>query len=267
MKLVLMAVAMIALGIAQAHAGNSVFDPPLDTRTQVFPETKSDAKTTLTCRDYPHFTVKEIDEGDIGASQLSMIPVAGGRRPPCQRDNLPTEKVVKQDDWFGYFKGVKGDFVFFDAADISRAGLEFAVFTADAEKLFEDSAQGDLKSATVKGGTLAVSYTRGFAGECSVPRDGAKCWEQIAAAAGIDKAAEPDCAATYAKFDHLAAKGYCEQTHDKSPDCVAAHLKEMDAQHWDANPSVVSFRVQTVLGAGKPMIKVLSGALSCWPED
>jgi hypothetical protein len=267
MKRMLAAIAMVTLGIVPAQAADPVFDPPVDTKTQVFPETKDTGKTTLTCNYYPHFMVKQIDEGEVGAFQLSMIPVAGDVKPPCQRDNLPTEKIVKPDDWSGYFKGVKGDFVFFDAEDGVNGGLGFAVLTADAGKLFEDSAEGNLESVTLDGGRLTLRYTRCFAGECSEPREGAKCWEQIAAAAGIDRAAKPDCAAGYAKIKNDNAKSFCDQDGDKSPSCIAAHLKEFDGQHWDEAPSSVTYRVETILGAGKPAVKALSGALSCRPAD
>lgn len=267
MRHTLAAMALILLGIARAHAAESVFDPPLDTKTQVFPEVNDTPKTTLTCRYYAHFMVKQVDDGDVGAAQLSIVPVAGAAQPPCQRDNQPAEKVVKADDWTGYFKGVKGGFVFFDAEDGSNGGLGFAVFTPDAGKLFEDSAQGDLESVTLTGGKLTIRYTRSFAGECSEPQDGAKCWDRIAAAAGVDKAAKPDCAASYAKLEQANAQSYCDQEGDKSAACVANHLKEFEAQHWNEAPSVVTYRVETVLGAGKPATKVLSSALSCGPAD
>ena len=267
MKHTLVAIAVILLGSVRAQAADSVFDPPLNIKTQLFPETKDAGKTTLTCGYYPHFMVKQIDEGEVGAFQLSIVPVTGGVNPPCQRDNLPTEKVVKPDDWSGYFKGVKGDFVFFDAEDGVNGGLGFAVFTTGAGKLFEDSAMGNLESATLDGGTLILRYTRVFAGECSDPLEGAKCWERIAAAAGIDKSAKPDCAAGYAKIKNDNAKSYCDQDNDKSPECIATHLKEFDVQHWDEAPSMVTYRVETMLGAGKPAVKTLSVALSCGPAD
>jgi hypothetical protein len=267
MKSILAAMVVILLGAVPARAADAVFDPPSDTKTQTFPETEDVGKTTLTCNYYPRFMVKQIDEGEVGAFQLSIIPAAGGTNPPCQRDNLPAEKVVKPDDWSGYFKGVKGDFVFFDADDGVNGGLGFAVFAADGRKLFEDSANGALESATLNGGTLTLRYTRGFTGDCSEPHEGAKCWERIAAAAGIDKAAKPDCAAGYAKIKNDNAKSFCDQDGDKSPSCIASHLKEFDDQHWDEAPSMVTFRVETVLGAGKPVVKALSTALSCRPSD
>ena len=267
MKSSLATIALISLGLAQAQAADVVFDPPLDAKTQTFPETKDAGKTTLTCNYYPHFMVKQIDEGEVGASQLSIVPVAGDAVPPCQRDNLAVEKVVKPDDWSGYFKGVKGGFMFFDAEDGVNGGLGFAVFTADAGKLFEDSASGALESATLDGGALTLRYTRSFAGDCSEPREGSKCWERIAAAAGIDKAAKPDCAAGYAKIKNDNARSFCDQEGDKSLECIAAHLKEFDDQHWDEAPSLVTYRVETVLGAGKPAVKPLSPALICRPSD
>jgi hypothetical protein len=267
MKFRLSAIAAILLAIAQAHAGESVFDPPLDTKTQVFAVAEGSTQTNLICRYYPHFMVKQIDSGDIGADQLSIIPVSSGAEPPCQRDNLPAEKVVNPDDWTGYFKGVKGEFVFFDAGDGGNGGLGFAVFTPGAAKLFEDSSPSDLESATLEGGKLTLRYTRNFASACSEPQEGARCWEQIAAAAGIDKAAKPDCAAGYENLKRANAQSYCLQEGDKGPSCIANHLKEFDNEHWDEASSVVTYRVETVLGVGKPATKALSAALSCGPAD
>src|SRR5262245_18520013 len=101
----LAALFLILLSAAPALAAESVFDKPSDTKSETFPETKDAGKAVLTCNYYPHFMVKQIDEGDVGASQLSIIPAAGGVKPPCQRDNLPAEKIVQPDDWGGYFKG------------------------------------------------------------------------------------------------------------------------------------------------------------------
>jgi hypothetical protein len=44
-------------------------------------------------------------------------------------------------------------------------------------------------------------------------------------------------------------------------------LKDFDDQHWDEAPSLVTYRAETVLGAGKPVVKALSAALSCGPVD
>src|SRR5215475_6562737 len=147
---------------AAAAAAPSVFDPPLETKKILLPPSATAAKTKLTCRYYARFMVKEIDEGEVGAAQLSIVPIAaGGAKPACQRANVPTEKVVDPSAWGGYFKGVKGDYVFLDAADGINGALGFAVVhAADAHKILDDVALGGFDSLTLAGLTVTMRYTR-----------------------------------------------------------------------------------------------------------
>jgi len=256
-----------ALLAPAALAAGPMFDAPLDTAKHVLPETKADAETTLSCLYYPHFMVKQVDEGEVGATQLSMIPVGDTAKPACRRENVAAEKIVNPRDWSGYFKGVKGGYVFFDADDGVDGGLGFAVFSADATKLFDDSAVGDIESATTDAAGLTLRYKRSFSGDCSVPHEGAKCWARIAAATGLDPAAQPDCAAGYRQAKAEMAKGRCEADGKPGPACLAAALKELDAQHWDDAPSVVVYPVETVLAQAHKSTKALGPPLSCHPSD
>lgn len=250
-------------------AATSVFDPPLGTQKLTLPAAfKGSPKTKLTCRTYAHFMVKQIDEGEVGAAQLSMIPIdAAHPKPACQRKNVASEKVVDAKDWGGYFKGVKGDYVFFDAEDGVNGGLGFAIFGIDAKKLFEDSALGDLEAATLDGKTLTLRYKRSFSGDCSVPHDGAGCWTKIAAAIGQGAAPQPDCAGGYLKAKNELAKDRCEAQKKSGPGCLAAALKEIEAQKWDEAPSVIIYAAETVLGSGQPTTRSVGAPLSCHPSD
>src|SRR5262245_23238345 len=100
-----------------AKPADSAFDPPLKTQKLTLPANEVGYKPKLTCRYYARFMVKEVDEGEVGAAQLSIVPIAAASKPACQRKNVAGEKVVNPKDWSGYFKGVKGDYVFFDADD------------------------------------------------------------------------------------------------------------------------------------------------------
>ena len=78
--------AALAPSAASAAATPSLFDPPLETKTILLPPSATAAKTKLTCRYYQRFMVKEIDEGEVGAAQLSIVPVAAeSAKPACQR--------------------------------------------------------------------------------------------------------------------------------------------------------------------------------------
>lgn len=252
--------------LAPFAAAESVFDAPLDKKEQVFPETKDAGKTTLTCLYYPTFMVKQIDEGEIGAFQLSTIP--GDRATaPCQRDNLPREHVIDPKDWSGYFKGVKGHYVFFDADDGVNDAMGFAVFDANAKKLFEDSAKGDIHSASSDGSTLTLRYLRSVAGECSVPKEGDACWKKIAAATGLDPAAKPDCVGGYLAAKKEMAKGRCEADRKPLATCMPGALAELDRQKWNEAPTVVLYEAETVLSGGHGTTKPLGPATACHPSD
>jgi hypothetical protein len=258
------------LAAPAAWAASSLFDPPLSTQKVVLPASKSTPnKTTVTCRYYPHFMVKEVDEGEIGAAQLSVVPIdATTPKPACQRKNVASEKVVNSDDWSGYFSGVKGDYVFFDAEDGVNGGLGFAVVGSnDAKKLFEDTAFGKLHSLALDGPTLTLRYARNFAGDCSVLHEGAGCWSKIAAAASLPSAPQPDCVAGYTKAKNELAKGRCEAQKKSGPACLAAALKEIEAQKWDEAPSVIVYEAETVLKPGSSSTRPLGGTLSCHPSD
>ena len=242
------------------------FDRPLDTKIVKLAETKDRSKTTITCSYYAHFMVKQIDEGEVGAAQLSIVPGDAAQKPVCQLADLAAEKVVKADEWSGYFKGVKGEFVFFDAADGVNDAMGFAVFDAGAKKLLEDSALGDLR-AVVDGATLTLEYQRSVTGECSVVHDGAACWAKIAATAGVAPTPAPDCAAGYLKFKTDIAKGRCDGTKTAKSACVSKALEELDAQHWNESPSVIVYAARTIIAGGKPTTTSLGPAKSCRPAE
>jgi hypothetical protein len=249
-------------------AAPSLFDAPIKTIKLTLPKNEVGAKPKLTCSIYAHFTVKQVDDGEVGAAQLSIVPLAAGAKPVCQRKNVPGEKVVNPGDWSGYTKGVKGDYVFFDADDGVNGGLGFAIVAAaTGKKLFEDSVMGNLKSVTLAGGVLTMRYARSFAGDCSVPHEGASCWSKIAAAAGQTTAKQPDCAAGYLKAKNEMAKGRCEADRKSGPACMASALKELDRQKWDEAPSVIVYDAETVLRPDGATTRPVGAPSACHPSD
>jgi hypothetical protein len=271
MKAVLAAfcIALLTAPAAEAaRATSSVFDPPLQTQKRTLPAVKDTPKSILTCRYYPHFMVKEVDDGEVGAAQISILPIAGGPKPACQRQNVPAEKVVSANDWTGYVKGVKGDYVFLDADDGVNGGLGFAVVSAgNAKKRFEDSAVGNLKSVALGANVLTLRYARSYSGDCSVPHDGTGCWSKIAAATGETAAKQPDCAAGYLKAKNEMAKGRCEAQRKSGPACMASALKELDRQRWNEAPSVIVYEAETVLRPDGATTRPLAAPLVCHPSD
>ena len=255
---------MTATALAAAPApAPSLFDTAAAVDKVTIPAKGDKPKTQVTCHYFARFMVKEVDEGEVGASQLSIV--AG--KPKCQLANAASEKIVNADDWSGYFKGVKGDFIFFDADDGVNGGLGFAVFNPDAKKLFEDTAFGNLHDVALTGATLTVKYQRNAAASCSVVKDGASCWTKAVAETGVPATPAPDCTAGYLKAKNAMAKGRCDADRTPTQACIDKTLKELDAQRWNEAASVIVFEAQTVIAGGKPTTTAMGPALSCHPSD
>jgi hypothetical protein len=270
MRLITLAFALVTAFSANAWAAahsSTLFDVASGVDKVTIPAKGETPKTTITCHHYAHYTIKEIDEGEVGAAQLSILATDGKQKPKCERANAATEKVVNPADWAGYFKGVKGDFIFVDAADGTNGGMGFAVFGTDAKKLFDDLATGEFHAIDVANGALTLKYQRAFAGPCSVVSDGAACWPKLATAAGVAATPAPDCAAGYLKAKTEMAKGRCEEDKKAGKTCIDKAMKELDAQRWNEAPSVITFEAQTVIADGKATTTASGPALACYPSD
>jgi len=254
-----------------APAASSIFDPPLSVKRLALPRSRTAPtdKNELSCFSFSEVRVKQLDTGEVGA-ELAILPLKPGAKPPaCQKAKSAGEIVTPGREWSGYFKGVKGHYVLFDADDGVNGGLGFAVFDGhDGRKLFDDVAVGDIAAAQVDAEGLTLRYRRAAAGECSVPKDGAACWAKIAAALpGIDPAAPPDCAAGYLKAKEAMARARCEAQDDKSEPCFGRQMKLLDEQRWDEAPSVIGYDAEARISAAAQTIWPTGGDLSCWPSD
>lgn len=203
------------------------------------------AKPKLSCFIYPGFMVKQIDRGEKGAEQLSILPLGSQSAPDCQEAGVPGEKAVERKDWAGYFKGVKGGHVFFDADDGVNGGLGFAVFSGSSgAKLLEDSTT-ELHTVTATPGGLTLRYTRVFSAECSLVAQGAECWAHVKKATGL-AAPQPDCAASYAK---------------------AQAFYNTPAEQMASDPSVIEYEAESTIGDGAAKVVPVEGKVTCRPAE
>ena len=206
-----LAIGLVCAAISSSAAAQSAehwFDKPWKTLRLALPRDKDnpDARPELRCTYYPHFMVKEIDLGEVGDFQLSILP-AKGRTRACRRENAADEKIVSPDSWTGSFKGAVDDYILFDADDGWNGGLGFAVFTPDAKKLFDDVAKSWISIGLVAppgppgmslDHALALHYVRVYGAKCSLANGTAKvCWQRIKRETGLEGRA-PDCMALYA---------------------------------------------------------------------
>ena len=247
MKSFVIASLALSLSVATA-AAPSLFDTPKDTQVIKLPADLANpqAKPKRTCTYYPGFVVKEIDMGEVGAADLSITAISG-EAPKCERD-IAHEVNIDPETWSGYFKGAKGDFVFFDGEDGWNGGMPFAVFNGKTgRKLFSDTRKGDTYHAVeTAGGALMLRYRRVWPGPCSLMADAKGCWKKIVAATALPDAVRPDCTVAYRKEMARTPK-------------FASSIPAM--------ASVISYEAEARYAGGKLTIKPAPGTVECWLPD
>jgi hypothetical protein len=242
-------IASLALLLSAATAAApSLFDAPKNTQVVKLPADPANpqAKPKRTCTYYPGFVVKEIDMGEVGAADLSITAISG-EAPKCERD-IAHEVNIDPETWSGYFKGVRGDFVFFDGEDGLNGGMPFAVFSGKTgRKLFSDTRKGDAYAAIEDAdGALTLRYRRVWLAPCSMMADAKGCWKRIVATTSLGETAPPDCTAAYKKEMERSPK-FASDVH--------------------ALPSVISFEVEARHAGGKLTIAPRPGPIECWLPD
>jgi hypothetical protein len=236
-----------------ANDPSSLLDRPLKVTHVALPRDKDNpqAKPQLRCSYYADFMVKEIDLGEEGAAQLSVVR---GHDPRCVQKDAADEKIISPDDWTGYFRGAYGDYIFFDAEDGWNGGLGFAVFNIDAKKLFDDVAK-DWKTvslATAPGPAgisprraLMLRYVRVYSAKCSLAAaDPNSCWQKIQRDTGLHGAA-PNCQADYAREQKRTPR--------------SAEFNDPTAIEYDAATTLAADGVRIAAVAGVPP--------KCRPQD
>jgi hypothetical protein len=264
------------LATASAREGQNVppFDRPLQTRRVVIgpsPSTHGEKKEVC-CYTFAHVMVKEIDAGEIGDEQISLLPIASpADRPPCQAKNVASEVVIPTESWSGYFHGATDDYVFLSAEDGVNGGLGFSVYRgADPASLFQDSVKFEhdhvrFQSIAGEAGGLRLRYTRAYTGPCSVQTEGAACWARIADATHLPSTPSPDCAAGYLRAKQELAAGRCEIAHQKNAACIKQEIDHMQAD--DASPSVIGYDADVLIQPARTSIQPAGGSVACWPAD
>jgi hypothetical protein len=66
----------------------------------------------LSCYFFPSFLVQQYDSGQKGADRLEIVLRVEGVTPACASIHAAGERVIRV-EWSGYFRGAKGNLVFF----------------------------------------------------------------------------------------------------------------------------------------------------------
>jgi len=254
-------------GTLPAWAGTPTFFDKATRETRVPLPDNPDvpgAKPMLTCWYYPHFMVKQVDHGEKGAEQLVIAPIAIGRTaPPCVEKSGKDEQSIQ--DWNGYFWGVKGNYVLFQAADGINGGTGFAVFNADNGQRLHTGNMSDeqflalqrLTPANMHGTDPRISlppypllmrYRSNFQSPCSLRSAPTVCWNLVRQTLGLTQATPPDC-----------NKAYAEQEQQATP---------ADKAGVASNPTVITYEVEAVVdGNGVVRLTSVSPATACFPAE
>ena len=235
-------------------ASTDPFDAPVEKKIVDFGPSPyygpgTDIHVRLSCYIYPAFMVKQYDEGQKGAEWLAVAPMEKGAVPQCAKSHEPGEWVLDNEkEWHGYFKGVKGNLVFFVAADGADGGMPFAVFDPKTRrKIFEDSyfyagmwnvkfkdsPFNDIRVQRTANGQVSLKYLRVVGTEYDLHTARAPSWGPLRKRLGIKTIQKPACL--------FYAKG-----------------------SW--GPSVVAYPVEVSLFP-KPVRKNIEGPVRCWSVD
>jgi len=261
-RLVLTIAALISISTAES------FDQPKYKRTVDLGRSPAGfgARAKVNCYFYPNFMVKEVDMGEKGAERLAIVPIEHGVIPRCTRARSKNEMVIKPTEWRGYFKGVKGDLVFFNADDGWNGGMPFAIYQSrTGKKIFEDSASGDLEFLPAQGSALLMKYMRVIGTECNAFQDPVACLPQIRKTVGLENSTMPDCKKGYEQSAHDLAKGRCQAQGSDNAKCFDKELQLAQNQTY-STVSVIAYPVAVTLDS-QATIKPVSGELKCWPAD
>jgi hypothetical protein len=137
-----------------------------------------DERIKLSCFYYPTFMVKQLNDPGLKGAEIAIAPVHG-HVPACRRSHGAGERLVGKWGWSGYFRGVKGQLLFLDAADGTNEGMPFAIFDwKSGKKLFQDSVlfwnsgpvDPEVEFAYAPDGNMSMSYLRVVEADCRYPR-------------------------------------------------------------------------------------------------
>jgi hypothetical protein len=252
-----------AFSLAWAGGSSSLFDKPLhEAHTPLPPDQYNPQfKPMLSCFYYPNFMVKQIDLGEKGAAQLSILPywIKEHPEPPCLKANAEDEMVIDS-HCSCYFEGAKGDFVFLRSVDDAEGGEAFDVVNrVDASRIFVDAAKLT-KNRTEFTSLVALNYPKNDADSaielryrrvyralCSLRADEKNCWSLIRQITGLTESLPPNCSLAY----EAEEKAYPE-----------------NAKSLKTDPSVIIYEVAVVLNSEDAVrVTPVSKAMECYPAE
>lgn len=267
----LFALAVASSASAASYDGEAPFEKAAETRTTKLgpADTEPSSDKEVRCFYFSRLMVKEIDERDIGDTEIAYdITGPGQTVPDCAAQAIPGERKLQGDE--SYFWGVAADRLFLIDADGANGTIGFRIYEPQSSReLFHDTIKlnSRLREVTEEAGKLHLSYTRAVTGSCSVVTDGETCWRAITRKMEMPETPPPDCRGGYeAALQHQAEEACRDEGSDKA-ECLEREKKDRSTG-WQAAPSVVSYDVDVTVGSADEVARAFSGGpIACWPSD
>lgn len=239
----LLTVLLACPGLARADTGQHAaeFDRPLAVQT-VDPRSESDPDGRLRCTYYADLAIREAGTDTPAPLAAAMFALPGkSPRPACASLKTAAGTALPSADF--YLLGRRGPFLVFEASDPNGASPFLVFDVPSGHTLLRDGSTGSgIHSARLEQGALHLRFTRGINADCSLPRDGAACWNRLLEQGkiGQDIYRRPPpvqaCLTTYRR--------------DKAP---------------NDDPSVVTYEVDLLLDRAGTVSYRLQGPLGCEP--
>jgi len=256
---------------AASYDGEAPFEKAAETSTvKLGPsDAAPPAEKEVRCFYFPRLMVKELDEREIGDTQISyMIGGPGQQIPECTDKPIAGERKLHTEE--SYFLGVAADRLFLIDADGANGTIGFRVYDPQSSReLFRDTIKLDsrLREVADEGGKLHLAYTRAVTGPCSVLTGGDKCWQAIRAKLQMPESPAPDCRSGYEAALRRAAEEACREQGGDKDSCLKRESDDRGTG-WNAAPTVVSYDVDVTLGSTDEVARNFAGGpVACWPAD
>jgi hypothetical protein len=250
--------ALMNLALSHVALAESFDEPIRQTTVDLGPTPymprDSGARIKLSCSYYPTFMVKQLDdEGQKGTQWVTIAPVLERSVPSCSRSHLQSERYIAKDGWV--FQGTKNQLVFLAAPDGINGGTPFRVVSwKNGITLFKDSVlvvsgKADWAIANTPSGMMSLSYLRLVAGDCSIAKEGERCWAKFRRKYRLPLAEVPTCT------------GYRRDTEKKwTLGDPGGPPEEISTPSAIAYPVVVDF-------LPRPSTKAVRGPVTCTPIE
>jgi hypothetical protein len=157
----------------------------------------------LSCWVYKTFAVAQInDPGSMGATDIEIrhIDTSKSTKQICAETNIGSNIRLK--NFYGYYVGSRGGFLFIDEPDSFGNQQVFQVFLKDGKEILHETRDSTRPLLFKTAKTVSITFYKGLDVKCPLGIEGLKCWKKVVADNKIPtslKLQMPDCRLSFQK--------------------------------------------------------------------